>query len=215
MKPFEKDLKKNDIGIDVMRLQNFLESQGYGDFIPTGFFGEKTFNAVRELQRDNKVIPVSGYFGPITRNLVNNNKFTKSREKLHNIALTLLGIDVTPEDYVSDEYACAETVCAVLRASGFDIDTFPFTTDLYNHLLNSRSFIQVQNPLRGDIIISPTGYGNGVIPNGHVGIFTNGSIIMSNNSYNGLFEKNYSIQKWIERYQDRGGYPIYYFRIIT
>jgi len=88
-------------------------------------------------------------------------------------AVKALGTDASPNDVAPDEYACAETVWDIL-AMAFPLNVgFPFTVStnqLYKFLKNCSQYIQVDNPLEGDIIISPTGYGNGVLPNGHTGI---------------------------------------------
>ncbi len=215
---FQKDLHKGDWGVDVIRLQNFLEKNGYADFVPTGFFGDKTKNALVQFQLDNKIIPASGFLGPITRDRINKNYFSDSREKLYVFALSQLGIDITPDDIVPDEYDCADTICAILKNFGQDIGNFPSTLDLYGKLKINSAFREVWEPLRGDIIISPTGYRNGSgtenIPNGHVGIVGEGGIIMSNSSATGKFETNFTLAKWMARYVVKGGYPVFYFRLI-
>jgi hypothetical protein len=63
-----RDLEYGMAGQDVSMLQTLLISQGYT--IPagaTGFFGNQTRTALSNYQKDNKVSPSVGYFGPITR----------------------------------------------------------------------------------------------------------------------------------------------------
>lgn len=213
MKPFIKDLSFGSFGTDVFLLQDYLESIGYGDFVPTGFYGSKTREAVQAIQKDNNIEPISGYFGPKTRNLVNNGKVSLNREKIYNTAVKLLNIDVTPEDIVPDEVDCADTVSVVLKTAGFDIGNFRLTTDLYRYLLfKGENWREVFKPLRGDIIISPTGYGNGKLTSGHVGIMLNSYDIASNKSATGIFCKNYNLDSWRQRYRDIGGFPIVFIR---
>ncbi|MDB5259155.1 MAG: peptidase [Candidatus Taylorbacteria bacterium] len=50
----------------VSTLQDFLNSRGYLSSQPSGFFGQKTFAAVRAFQLANN-ISASGYVGPVTR----------------------------------------------------------------------------------------------------------------------------------------------------
>lgn len=214
MNTFTKDLSVGSWGKDVMALQNFLMFNGYETFIPTGLFGNKTFNAVREFQKDNRITPVSGYVGPKTRGIINSNQYTKSRITLYNYCRSVLNTDVTPEDIVPDEYDCSDTICTILKKAGYDIGNYPLTTDLYNVLVKHVWFRRAYGHLPGDIIISPTGYGSGVIPNGHVGIMGIGDIIMSNSSSNGKFSENYSLPQWISKYEDKGGYPVLFFRLI-
>jgi len=131
-------------------------------------------------------------------------------EKLYEYALTCLGKDLSPKE---NEYACAETVSNILHAV---FPEFPreilSTYDLYTLLERSADFERVTQQLRGDIIISPTGLGTGNVPHGHVGIFGEGDLIMSNDSATGKFKQNYTLAKWVERYRGEGGYPIYFFR---
>lgn len=135
-------------------------------------------------------------------------------------AKNLLGYDVSPRDLAPDEYGCAETVSNIIIDSGYIFPEILSTAELYKYLKNSPNWAPVGTPLAGDIIISPTGMGgkNGVL-NGHTGIIMSnnkdGVVIASNNSWTGNFDENYTLASWKRRYQDKGGYPIYYFRRIT
>ncbi len=51
---------------EVSTLQDFLQSKGYLNSEPTGFFGLMTLNAVKAFQTANS-ISATGYVGPITR----------------------------------------------------------------------------------------------------------------------------------------------------
>lgn len=137
-----------------------------------------------------------------------------SRLILFATAVKALGTDASPHDVAPDEYGCAETVWDVLDSTGLPND-IPFTVStnqLYKGLLASKYFIKVDQPLEGDILISPTGYGNGNLSNGHVGIIGQLPAIMSNSSATGKFEENYTLDTWKARYVDIGGYPMAYFR---
>lgn len=137
------------------------------------------------------------------------------RTILFETALSCLGTDATPDDIVPDELGCADTVNAVYKkAFGKPIGGGASTYWLYDALLKSKDFIKVDMPLPGDIVISPTGYGNGKLSNGHVGIVGAGGLIMSNDSRNGLFWTNYTIDTWRKRYAGIGGYPVHFFRRI-
>ncbi len=136
-----------------------------------------------------------------------------NRVLLYETCIKCLGTDVTPNDTVSDEVACAETVNAVYKkAFGKDIGGGASTTLLYKALLNDSTFEKITAYLPGDIIISPTGYGNGSLAHGHTGYMGENGKIMSNNSNNGLFIQNYTIGGWNSRYKVLGGYPEYFFR---
>lgn len=209
---FLRNLQNGDAGFDVANLQRALRDLKYADFMPTGFFGDKTQASVKKFQADNNITPVAGYFGPKTRPVLLNKLSDLHRGIIYATAKSSVGIDVSPEDVIPDEYDCAETVCILLKLAGFSIGYFPLTTDLYHALIYSSDWMSVQNPLPGDVIISPTGMGNGSIPNGHVGIMDTDSMVMSNSSESGTLERHYTLSDWNHRYRDSGGYPVLFFR---
>lgn len=213
MKPtlFTRDLKQGSFGLDVFKLQDLLEQFGYGDFTPTGYFGEKTTSSLMKFQLKNHIPPV-GILGPQTREFINK-IISSGSEILYFTAIGCLNTDASPNDLAPDEYGCAETVNAIhKKAFGFEIGGNLSTYAMYQVLQNDPGFMRVDAPRRGDIIISPTGYGNGRLSNGHVGIMSSETEIMSNNSYTGKFEQNYSLQKWRDRYAVLGGYFVAFFR---
>lgn len=204
-------------GGDVYILQQMLEELGYGDFVPTGFFGIKTLTAVRKFQFDNNIIPSTGVFGVRTQPALIAKISEKRRLSIYKKALECLNVDVTPADEVPDEYACAETVSAIIFEAGFTIGKIVSTSLLYNFFQKKdREWIETYTPLPGDIIISPTGHGNGQLANGHVGIVgektANDTLIMSNTSANGKFQQNYTLSTWKARYENLGGFPVVFFR---
>lgn len=136
-----------------------------------------------------------------------------NREKLLEYALQYLGRDVTPEDNVPDDVACASSFCRVLKGILPDFPDIPYTLTLFRFLQKDSRWQASLDLLPGNAIISPTTLGNGKIPNGHVGIISKDSKIMSNNSKNGLWEENFTINSWIDRYRTQGGYPIYIFQL--
>ncbi len=138
-----------------------------------------------------------------------------SRTKIYQAALASIGTDASPNDVAPDELGCAETVNDIVtKALGYPAGGDVSTNRMYQALLKNPKFIKVDQALPGDIIISPTGYGNGGLSNGHVGIFGENETIMSNDSSTGKFESNYTIKTWIARYRNKGGYPIVYFRAV-
>lgn len=142
-------------------------------------------------------------------------RLTKSH-KLYLTAKECLGMDASPNDVAPDELGCAESINAVYKkAFGEEIGGGVSTYKLYLTLKSSEKFMMVQEVLPGDIIISPTGFGgkNGIL-HGHVGIVGESGLVMSNESKNGKFEINFTIESWRERYWTRGGYPVLFFRAI-
>ena len=138
-----------------------------------------------------------------------------NRSRLYIAAVSSLGTDASPNDIAPDELGCAETVNAVHRkAFGYEIGGGISTNLVYKALISHPKFIGVDKPLEGDVIISPTGYGNGKLSNGHTGIMGKDGVIMSNDSATGLFKENYTLQTWRGYYEARGGYPVKFFRRI-
>ena len=68
---FLKNLKQTSTGKDVMELQKFLSKEGFFTNIPTKYFGSLTKKALVKWQIKNN-LPPNGYFGPMSRNLINN-----------------------------------------------------------------------------------------------------------------------------------------------
>jgi len=111
------------------------------------------------------------------------------------------------------ELGCALAVNEVhKKAFGECIGGWSSTFLLYTVLLENKNFKEVNYPLPGDIIISPTGYGSGSIKHGHVGIVDFDGKIMSNNSSTGLWGDKWSVNSWNKYYNGEGGFPVKYYR---
>ena len=129
-------------------------------------------------------------------------------------AVKWLGKDASPKDLVSDTLACAESCSNIIKQILPDFKIVTGTYSLYENLKKDKRFREIKEQKLGAIIISPTGMGNGAIKNGHVGIFTQESIIASNDSDSGLWSQNFTLNGWKNRYEKNGGYPIYYFEMV-
>lgn len=174
-----------------------------------------------ELARDLLKIPENYHLPTLIRSLnylqslIKSMKPTEtSNDKIVTYCQSLLGRDASPKDRAPDDLACAETVSTILRDlfSWFPVITGTWT--LYDYLKKSSKFEGVfGSPRPGDIIISPTGMGNGVIKNGHAGFLGGGGRIYSNNSTTGLFDSHWEIEEWKTHYGQKGGYPIFIYRI--
>jgi hypothetical protein len=76
---FKTDLKLYKRHPDVIKLQQFLNNRGYiiakkgagSPGLESNYFGPATRSALIKFQIDNKIKPAQGYFGKITRTLVN------------------------------------------------------------------------------------------------------------------------------------------------
>lgn len=142
------------------------------------------------------------------------NKQTENSIKLYEKAKASLGIDITPRDVVPDTHGCAEAVNEICRrAIGVPIGGGASTYEMFKALQNETRFIEVDSPLPGDIIISPTGYGRGNLPHGHVGIVAKQGIL-SNSSESGKIELNFTLGSWARLYNEFGGYPVHIFRLL-
>ena len=65
---FDKDLRYGDRGAAVVALQQFLVEQGLlAPNLRTGNFLSRTLVAVKHLQAQQGISPISGFFGPLTR----------------------------------------------------------------------------------------------------------------------------------------------------
>ena len=148
---------------------------------------------------------------------------TANSLKLYLSAKECLGKTLVPAGD-DPEYGCAISVNMLfLRTFGKQIGGGTSTYDLFQNLVNSPLFKEVQESevQGGDIIISPTGMSSipfTPITNGHVGVLgiygapNNG--IMSNDSFNGLWQEVYTLASWTARYKIQGGYPMRFFRAL-
>lgn len=134
---------------------------------------------------------------------------TSASKKILSSALSHLGIDAGDSGY-GNEVDCAISVNNVVHKAineyvGGDIST----TRMYYALKSSPRWIQVDKPLAGDIVISPT-EGRKI---GHVGIFGYGDSILSNNSNTGKFDAHFRLNRWTD-YYGKKGLPTYFYRHI-
>lgn len=134
-----------------------------------------------------------------------------NREKLLKTAKEFVGKDASPFDFADDELSCAESLSSILKKSiARDFPLELATWVLYKKLKKDKRFRQTLALSPGHLIISPTGYGNGLI-RGHCGVIGENGDIYSSDSRTGNWMQNYNIARWIERYRHKGGFPIYVF----
>lgn len=134
-----------------------------------------------------------------------------AREYILDVAETYIGKEASVKNLAPEELGCAESVSHILHKCFADFpDDITYTATLYSLLQQHPNFKRVLDFKPGNVIISPTGYGNGKVV-GHVGIMGRDGIIMSNNSNTGLWDTKFDLPKWIARYRNKGGLPIYVF----
>ena len=134
-----------------------------------------------------------------------------NRIKIYETAKSLLGKNLCGTQHL---YGCALSVTNVLRQAGIKIDSIAGTALLYETFQSSGLFSPVSEfqSTFGDIIISPTGLSYlGPEIHGHVGCLGKYGI-MSNNSWNGLWQENYSLQTWHQFFGGQRGLPVFFFR---
>lgn len=135
-----------------------------------------------------------------------------NQEKLYETAKGCLNEHLTLDPSVPAEKGCAEAVSAVLAKAGFaglPAQGIAGTAALYGFMAGSPRFQLTQFPKQGDIIISPTGYGNGRIE-GHTGIVAQYGIL-SNDSASGLWKETWAMDSWNSYYGASGGLPVLYY----
>jgi Bacteriophage peptidoglycan hydrolase len=141
------------------------------------------------------------------------NYATPASAKLYQTAMSFLGKDASPKNLAPNEVACAESVNDVVFAAFLEnVGGGLSTASMYQALQSNTKFAEVSSPLKGDIVISPTGTGNGQLSNGHVGIVGDNNQIMSNNSENGIWDIHYTVASWRARYVSFGAMPMKYYR---
>lgn len=130
-------------------------------------------------------------------------------------AKAALGRNLSAGTGVPYYVACAISVNRVhTDAFGFPIGGGASTAELYAALRKSAYFREVDTPILGAVVISPTGTGTKpAYPHGHVGIVGKFGIC-SNDSSTGLFSENYTVDSWAGQFQEIEGYPVFYFERI-
>ena len=123
-------------------------------------------------------------------------------------AVKWLGKDVTPNDEVDDEVACAASLSTIIHEV---IPNFPIvnsTAILASLLDKDPHFERVTEYEAGTVVVSPR-----IGPTlGHCGLFLQGDRIASNTSKTGLWEDNYSINSWLRVFKKGRGLHIYLWR---
>lgn len=170
---------------------------------------------LNEAAIDTIIVSIRNLIDKVTAWLKKNQPTTNNRLRLYEAAKLSIGRDASPSDNAPDELGCAETWNEIYK-NAFGAYLYQgnrnATYFLYKALRDSPKFKEVTDPMEGDTVISPTGYGkNPAMPNGHVGIvFQQG--IASNDSHTGKFEINYTLGSWKSKYVEKGLYPMKFYR---
>ena len=152
----------------------------------------------------------------------------KPGELIYEVAKGSIGKDMGG-NMIPDALSCAISVNNIVQqATGKPIGGGASTYNMYRALKLYSTFlpgwrfykVRIERAKPGDIIISPTGYGNGKLSNGHVGIIGMAGEIMSNTSFTtrkwkaGTWQYNHNISNWTSHYGMFGGFPVEVFRVV-
>jgi hypothetical protein len=138
---------------------------------------------------------------------------TDMRQIILDTAKSCMGKRMSP---IYRDCGCMEAVNAVVMlAIGNPIGGGGSTYLGYQALKTDKRFKEQEAPLPGDVVVSPSGYGNGKIKNGHIGIFSDTGKIMSNNSDTLKWDDKWELGKWIDYYGKKGGFPVDFFRVLS
>jgi hypothetical protein len=132
-----------------------------------------------------------------------------NEEKLLKLAIASLDTDVSPDDLANDELGCAESLSTLIRKVLPDFPILLSTKDLDMKLFIDKRFKRVNLPNKGRIIISP----RTPAKPGHCGLWITNDRIASNNSYNGLFQGNYTWESWVEEFIYKRKLHIYIYEL--
>jgi hypothetical protein len=132
--------------------------------------------------------------------------------RLNGVAQSFLGRDASPKDRAADMVGCAESVSMIIRELLLNFPIILGTWTMNDQFQKDKRFTPVTVPMPGTIIISPTGTVANAPFVGHVGIIGSDGRIMSNDSFTGRWESNYTLDSWRDRW-GAAGYPVYYYQL--
>lgn len=137
---------------------------------------------------------------------------TANSTKVYNTAVANLNQNL--HGSVDAEVGCAMTISNIFLKAGVHFQSTPSTAQMYANLqADTLHFKRVNCPQAGDVIISPTGHGNGLIE-GHVGIYAFYGV-MANSSATGLLQQDWKfLEDWIARYAGLGKLPVAFYRVV-
>ena len=140
-----------------------------------------------------------------------------NRELFYEVAKASIGIDMSPNDIAPDSLACMESLDGVyFKAFGEHLlkpEDRLSTNRGFKAMLKDPRLIQVETPLPGDIVISPTGFSSKGSTHGHTGV-RGVWTYMSNNSDTGLWSAHYSLEAWYNVFEKTLGFPVVHFRVV-
>ena len=126
-------------------------------------------------------------------------------QRLTELCKASIGLDLSVQ--APNERGCAESVSNLLNGI-FDFPRFLSTIALKSHLDSDKRFNRCQVKA-WTIIVSPT-VGSNI---GHCGVLGDNGVIYSNNSKTGLWDKHWTLDKWIAYYRTQKGLQILLYEL--
>jgi len=157
----------------------------------------------------DEVLGSTGFYPlhPIARKALS---FLPRGKQLAVYSKLMLGTDLS--FLAPNELGCAESVSRIIESlfpgtlSKIEVST----TKLDAEFRSNKNFLPSDMPQDGTIIMASTGEGKG---NGHVGIVV-GSLVYSNNSNKGVWDKHLSVWYFTQHFK-KLGFPIKYYKITS
>lgn len=137
-------------------------------------------------------------------------------DKIYTTAKSLLGRRLTLDVTVPPDLGCAEAISYVLRNAGIEgipQKGFAGTSQLYDFLLRSVQFIEVEISETGCIQIYVSGTSSIGSPHGHVFVVGKNSL-MSNDSNSGLFLALWTAEAAARYYEGKLGFAPHFFKAL-
>jgi hypothetical protein len=141
-----------------------------------------------------------------------------NQAKLYEAAKASLGKPMKLDPSVPNLYACASSLCGVMRlagVAGLPEKGIASTRALKNWLLANTDFEQVDTPQPGDIVMtaSPAAPADGQLEHGHCGVMAAvAQGVMSNDSDTGKWMEKWELPDWLAYYTGYGKLETLYFR---
>lgn len=138
---------------------------------------------------------------------------------LYNVAKGCIGKDMS--DRAPNQLGCADSVNNIYElAFGSEIGGGVSTTALDKALKKHKGFLAINKPEPYAIIMCATGESTKGAKNGHVGIIgeklgpDDTLYVMSNDSFKGTWEANYTVGSWKKYFGTKLGFPVKYYRVV-
>ena len=139
-------------------------------------------------------------------------------DKIVDLALSRIGTDFTSDLKVDDTVSCAFATTSLVHEIDPRVPIIVGTYQWLDFMVKSPLFREIYTPKAGAIVVCATGTNMAtkkqLMPHGHTGIYVSDTEICSNDSWTGLWLKNYTRLSWRAWFYYRGGYPVRLFEYL-